>query len=86
MECFNVLPGSSASSCNGGRGWIDKEGGAILDDSDRRLSPAYEKSCNIFTCIIREFTLLASEGCGGDAGMVGTGGGGWFGQSGTTLP
>ena len=76
VECFNVLPDSSASSCNGGRGWIDKEGGASLDDCDRRLSPACGYTCNIFTCIIREFTLLASEGCGGDAGTVGTGGGG----------
>lgn len=72
VERFSVvLLDSSASSCRGGRGWIDMEGGANFDDCDRRLSPA----------------LLAKEGWGGDAGAaVGTGGGGWFGRAGTTLP
>lgn len=49
VECFSVvLLGSSASSCNGGRGWIDMEGGANLDDCDRRLSPAYGEICKYF--------------------------------------
>ena len=42
LEYFNVnWLSSSESSITGGRGWMDMEGWASLEDCDRRLNPAY---------------------------------------------
>ena len=59
VEGLSVGPlDSSAISCSGGRGWTDVEGGASMDDCDRRLNPAYIQICN--TLLFHSITHLVS--------------------------
>jgi len=45
--CLNVEEADSDCSCRVGRGWIDMEGGANLEDCARRRIPAYHKKSHI---------------------------------------
>lgn len=47
--CFSVEVDDSESSCRVGRGWMDMEGGASLEDCVRRLIPA----CDNDTCLCK---------------------------------
>ena len=44
VECLSVDVADSESSCRVGRGWMDMEGGASLEDCARRRIPAYHKT------------------------------------------
>jgi len=71
----------------GEAGWTWKVGLVLkieIDDPSQPVDKHAKSSLLLLETLWH--TLLASEGCGGDAGAVGTGGGGWFGRAGTTLP